>query len=318
MFYGDDGTSFFEYNAVAKNRAIKYPMLPGELSSKIQGKTLDIKPKIAGEKRILSADIALMSSKKNKNDASAIFINQLLPTKSKRYSNNIVYGKTMEGMNTADQALLIRKLYEEYMCDYIVIDCAGAGIGVYDLLVREIVDRGTGEIYPGLSCCNNPEMAARCTTPNAEKVIWAIKGNESFNSMCAILLREGFRSGKIRLLVNEFDGEDALSDLKGYGNLNPPEKVALQLPYIETTLLINELVQLQHDNKEGKIKVYEKNNMRKDRYSSLSYSYYVADELERRYLKKSNNDIDINTIFTFRPPKNLLTGRRQLSNTRRW
>ena len=66
-----------------------------------------------------------MSSRKNHNDATSIFINQLLPTKAGRYTSNIVYADGCEGLRTDDQALSIRKLYDEYDCDYIVLDTAG-------------------------------------------------------------------------------------------------------------------------------------------------------------------------------------------------
>lgn len=132
-FYGDSEGSFFNYESVAKNRKIQYPMLPDAICAKLPVSAKDsskirIQPKHSGEMRILSADIALMSSNKHQNDATAIFINQLLPTKAKRYINNIVYTETYEGVRTESQALYIRRLYEEYQCDYIVIDCKGEPI----------------------------------------------------------------------------------------------------------------------------------------------------------------------------------------------
>ena len=146
-------------------------------------------------------------------------------------------------------------------------------------------------------------MADRCTVRGADKVIWAIKGNATLNSDCAVLLREGFRSGKIRLLATEYDGEDLLADLKGYNSLNPPEKQELQMPYIHTTLLINELVKLQHEEVGGKVKIFEKSGMRKDRYSSLSYNYYVATQLESKLSKRYSGGSDLNDIFVFKAPK---------------
>lgn len=303
-WFGDEGGTFFDFNSISKNRHIKYPMLPDKLASKLQNsQKLRIPPKQNGEKRILSADIALMSSKKHDNDASAIFINQLLPAKSGRYSSNIVYCDSAEGMHTEDQALMIRRLYEEFRCDYIVLDCAGIGLGVYDALVREMVDPDSGEIYPALSCCNNQEMADRCTVKGAEKVIWAIKGSTALNSECAVLLREGFRSGKIRLLITEYDAEAILGEIRGYGTLNPSERLSLQMPYIHTTLLINELVKLQHEESGGKVRVYEKSGMRKDRYSSLSYNFYVATQLESKLNRRDDASFNTESIFMFKPPK---------------
>lgn len=303
-FYGDSEGSFFNYETVAKNRKIQYPMLPGKICAKlVNSAKLRIQPKTVGEKRILSVDIALMSSNKHKNDASAIFINQLLPTKASRYINNIIYTETSEGLRTEEQALQIRRLYEEYECDYIVIDCKGVGLGVYDALASDISDVESGEIYPALSCCNNPDMAARCTSRNAEKVIWAINGAARFNSDCAVMLREGFKSGKIRLLATEYDGEKALSSIKGYSNLHLSDQTELTLPYINTTLLINELINLQYEDSNGLIKITEKSGMRKDRYSSLSYNYWVACQLEKNIRKRSSNADSVKDVFMFRAPK---------------
>lgn len=302
LFFGDDGGSFFNFEYIQKNRTIKYPMLPDEMILKLSDKKLKIQPKQNGEIRILSVDIAVMSSRKNKNDATAIFINQCIPQKNNRFVNNIIYTETFEGAHTSDQALRIRKLYEDYGCNYIVIDVKGVGFGVADMLVRDIVDPNTGIIYSALSCKNNSEWAARCSTPNADKSIWVINGSAKFNSDCAILLREGLKSGKIRLLQNEYDAELLLNTVKGYSNMTPKEKINCQLPFINTTLLVNELINLDWEESNGLIKVHEKPGMRKDRYSSLSYNYYVACQLENAMGKKrdgANSDM----AFLFRAPK---------------
>ena len=303
-FYGDSEGSFFQYDSIAKNRKLKYPMLPGWLANKINNNSkLAIVPKQSGEKRLLSIDIALMSSTKHKNDATAIFVNQLLPTRAGRYTNNIVYTESIEGAHTEDLALRIRKYYDEFDCDYIVLDVKGIGLGTYDALVRDITDLETGEVYPALSCCNNADLAARCTNRNAEKVIWAINGAAKFNSDCAVMLREGFKSGKIRLLTTEYDGEKSLLELKGFSTMPMSDRNALTLPYINTTFLVNELINLRHDDSGGLIRIYEKGGMRKDRYSSLSYNYWVACQLEKDIRRKSDLVGNTKDIFTIRIPK---------------
>jgi len=298
-----DGT-FFDFATVAKNRKIKYPMLPDRLANKVGNNAkVRIVPKVNGEKRILSADIALMSSRKHNNDATAIFITQLMPTKAGRYVVNVIYSESCEGLHTEDQALIIRKLYDEFNCDYIVLDTNGVGLGCFDALARDMVDRDSGEVYPALSCVNDTSMAERCSVPGAEKVIWSIKANAAMNSDCAVLLREGFKSGKIRLLVTEYDADQLLGELPGYNKLSESDKVRLQLPYVNTTLLIDELIRLEHEESGGRIKISEKAGMRKDRYSSLSYNYYVATILEGRLNRRRNTENNGDDIFMFRAPK---------------
>lgn len=304
LWFGDSGGSFFDFNSISKNRKIKYPMYPDRIAAKLgNNQKIRISPKQNGEVRILSADIALMSSKKHGNDASAIFVNRLIPTKVGRYTSNIVYCDSYEGLHTEDQALIIRRLYDEFQCDYIVLDCQGVGLGVFDCLVRDMNDPDTGDVFPALSCCNDQTMADRCTVIGADRVIWSIKASASLNSDCAVLLREGFRSGKIRLLVNENEGEQILSDIKGYASLNPQEQIDLKMPYIHTTLLIDELIKLRHEENSGKIKIHEKSGMRKDRYSSLSYNFYVATQLESKLSKRHNSNLNIDDMFVIRAPK---------------
>lgn len=307
LWYGSDEDAFFDLGSISKTRKIQYPMLPDKLAAKLNSNRLvKIPPKQNGEIRIISADIALMSSRRNKNDATAIFINQLLPTKAGRYVSNIVFADTYEGLRTDDQALIIRKYFDEYDCDHLVLDTAGIGLGVYDCLARDIVDSDVGEIYPALSCCNNEEMASRCTVMGARKAIWAIKANAQFNSDCAFLLREGFRSGRIRLLCDEAveDLDKLYGELKPYASLNPPEKVQLQMPYVNTSLLVNELIKLEHEEVGGKIRIHERSGMRKDRYSSLSYNYYVAIQLENKMSKRQNANAGVSDIFVIKAPNN--------------
>lgn len=318
LWFGSNENAFFDFNDISKNRKIKYAMVPDDLAAKLNNASqIKIMPKQNGEIRILSADIALMSSKKHNNDATSIFINQMIPNKTGKYSSNIIYPDTNEGLRTDDQSLIIRKLFNEYQCDYLVLDCNGLGLGVYDALASDIVDPDTGEIYPALSCCNNQEMADRCTVIGADKVIWAIKASAQFNSDCAFLLREGFRSGRIRLLIDEFECEEHLSDIKGYGGLSPADKVQLQLPYINTTLLINELINLQHEEVGGKVKIYEKAGMRKDRYSSLAYNYYVALQIENKMNKKRARNADDQNWFQIKPPVQNYSGVSRLGNQRK-
>lgn len=301
-WYGSEDGAFFDFESISKNRKIKYPMLPSDTASLLNSNHISILPKQSGELRILSADIALMSSQKTNNDATAIFINQMLPTKSGRYISNIIYADSHEGLRTDDQALIIRKLYDEFRCDYIVLDTMGVGLGVFDCLTKEIMDSETGEAYPALSCYNDKIMADRCAVPGAEKVIWSVKANAQFNSDCAFLLREAFRSGRIRLLEHEYLAEQDLSSIRGYSSLTLSDKARLQAPYVNTSLLIDEIKKLQHEESGGKVRLFERTGMRKDRYSSLAYNYYVATQLETKMNKRIQNDLSDSNMFIIKPP----------------
>ena len=63
LWFGDVDGAFFDFDNIAKNRKIKYAMLPDSVSSKLANTSeLKIPQKVPREIRILSADIAIVSS----------------------------------------------------------------------------------------------------------------------------------------------------------------------------------------------------------------------------------------------------------------
>lgn len=294
--------NLYDHGDIAPCRRIKYAFYPPRVSALVSDKRIKIPPKMHNEQRILSADIALMASSKGKNnDATSIFVNQLLLNDNGRSTNKIVYGENNEGFRVEEQALRIRQLFYEFEADALVIDARGIGVGVLDLLMADIYDPDTGIVYGALSSVN-PDIAERCNVKNAPKVIYPILATAEFNSRSALGLRESFKQGAIQLLVNEDDFDELFTDVAGYNKLSAEDKMRLKLPYINTTLLINELVSLQYEDHNGVVRVKEKSGMRKDRFSSLSYSIEIGKQLEKEYISKKNKSSMQDLIFQFRRP----------------
>lgn len=291
LFFGDTEGSFFSFDDISKCRKLKTPLYPPNMSNNKNTKIPDL---LLNERRILSVDIALMASKKHKNDASSIIINSAIPTNNNSYVSNIVYLENYEGLLTDELALIVRRLFEWYKCTDLVIDTNGSGIGVFDCLVKDIIDPSTGELYHALSCCNDKLMADRCSVDNAPKVIWSIKANSNFNNDASIMLRNGFKQNKINLLVSEFEAEEVLKNkIKNFSKMKDIEQLQYKMPYIQTTLLVYELIKLQYEIKGTNIKVIERSGERKDRYSSLSYNYWVQCQLERKILNKKKKSFNL-------------------------
>lgn len=289
----------FNFDDLNKVRKIIKPFYPQ--GTILSGKELAVPAKKPGEKRILTADIALMSSRRRDNDATSIFLNSLVPDKNGKCTSNMVYPENCEGIITQDLVLKLRRYFKWFDCDYIGIDAKGLGAPIMDLLMHECYDPQTGETYPALNCVNNPEFQERCPDKNAPKVIWAIMGSAQFNNDAAIALRSGIQQGRIRFLESEFGCEDLIRGfVKNYEKLSPSERASLQMPYINTGLMVNELVNLEYESTNNVIRVHEKAGARKDRYSSVSYNYYIAQQIERGMAKNyaKNTKIEIN----FRAP----------------
>lgn len=290
LWYGDADGAFFSFNDVSARRKLKNAMYPPYM---ISNKSYRIPELVINERRILSVDVALMASTKHKNDASAIIINSAIPTNNS-YTTNLVYMDNKEGLNTDELALYVRRLFEIYKCTDLVIDTSGVGLGVYDCLIQDIVDPETGDLYRALSCRNNKDMADRCKVPNAPKVIWSIKGNASFNSEICNLLRNGFKNGKINLLIDEKDADKVLQSRFGkFSKMSLEDQLQYKMPYIQTGLLITELTKLEYEVKGTNTRIIEKRGMRKDRYSSLAYNYWVQCQLEMEILRKPAEKFDI-------------------------
>jgi hypothetical protein len=64
------------------------------------------------------------------------------------------------------------------------------------------------------------------------------------------------------------------------------------------------MVKLKHEDAGGgKVRLYERVNMRKDRYSSLSYNYYVATQIENSEARrKVASGGDIVSMCIIKPP----------------
>lgn len=303
FFEGSDG-SLYSPSEINPSRQIKYAFYPPSTSSLLTDKRLKIPPKMHNEVRILSADIALMAStSKADNDATAIVISQMLLNDSGNPTHNIVYTENNEGYKTDQEALTIRRLFAQYDCDKLVIDSRGIGLGVLDKLMEDIYDPETGIVYGALSCYNNPEIASRCRVKNAPKVIYAVLATGEFNSRIALGLRESFKQGRIRTLIPEDDFDDLANDITGYNKLSMEDKIQLKLPYVNTTLMMNELISLQYETRNGVVKVKELTGHRKDRYSALAYCIEVGKELAREYADNAARKTFQDYIFQFRKPK---------------
>lgn len=287
LWFGDTDGSLFKFDELTARRRLRKAFPPLSFCND----KITIPKLTATGKRILSIDVALMqSTKKKKNDASAIFINDLIQVNDTAYQSNFVYGETFEGLKTDELGMIVMKYFYEYQCTDLVLDTNGIGLGVYDFITKDQICQENGKRYQAMTCINDKDMAERCKIRDANKVVWSVKANANFNNEICVLLRNGIQNGKINFLIPEQDVDTSLKETyKGYFKMSPTEQAKLKMPYIQTTFAIYELVKLDHEVKNGNIKVKEVEGMRKDRYSSIAYSYWCACQLELKLKPKTQN-----------------------------
>ncbi len=279
LFFGSSEKAFYDFDSIDRVRKIQRAIYPKPYYALLNDSKYKFEPKRNGEIRLLAMDIATQGG--SKNDATCFVVMQLISTSNNQYIRNVIYVSTLDGGHTFDQTLKARRLFDDFDCDYIVVDTNGVGIAVFDNLVIEQVDDERNVVYPAWSCINDDKMADRCKDPEAEKIIYSVKATAKFNSDAAVYLRDCIKRGKIRLLINEVDANDLLNRSKAFQNLLVEDQVLFQEPFYQTTAMINEMINLDYTTTDGKIKVMESSGMRKDRYSAVSYANHIANELER-------------------------------------
>lgn len=295
LWFGESEKAYFKFEDLEKNRKLASPLFPPEYYDLVKDTSFKFENKKPGELRLVSNDIAGMAGKDN--DASVYTVFRLIPT-VKGYDRHIVYMESIVGGHTVTQATRIRQIYDDFDCDYIVLDTQNLGLGVYDQLCQPLYDKDRSKEYDPLSCVNDEKMADRCTYTNAEKRIYSIKGNAQLNSEIAVLLRDGFRRGKIRIPINEMEGREYLKKLKGFENLPEEVKSKFVSSYVQITLLINEMINLEAEfNDNGQVRLKEPKSKRKDRYSSVAYGNYVATLLERKLNRHEEFDEEDDMVY---------------------
>ena len=195
------------------------------------------------------------------------------------------------------------RLFYQFNCTDLVLDTNGQGIGVYDFIIKPQYDADYGVTYDAMTCINDDNMADRCKVRGANKVIWSVKATADFNNKAALALRAGFQNGSINLLTSEFEAEELVKKIRGYSKMSSMEQSMLKLPYIQTSLMVNELINLDHEIKGTNIRIIERPGMRKDRFSALEYNFKICQDLALKLKPKNQSSQDISKLFSIRAPK---------------
>lgn len=296
LMLGQSDNAYFTYDLLNKNRKLKkafYPRKHIDVLEKKKNK-FDIK-KIDGEIRIVSVDVSMISGKENDN--TSIDCIRALPTHAS-YERQVVYMETFNGGNTSDQAVRIKQIFEDFDADYLVLDTHNAGISLFDELGKIIYDEERDKEYEAWTCFNDEKTAERIKNKNAKKVVFSIKASAALNHEIHMIMKDTLEQGKIKLLVSSSEAEDILENKKMFQTSSVDEEVFFRLPFVQTDVLINEMINLSYEYNENSktIKLKEPSTGTKDRYVSLAYGNYFIQLLERD-LSEDNGEDDF--IFLY-------------------
>ena len=311
----DSMSSYFTYKMLMDRQVSKHVFYPRTTIDFKSGK----KNKYAiskqdNEIRVISNDIAFVAGSQNDNSVysciRAIPESTIYDTEDNKveikqgFRREYSYIESNQIGDTTLQAIRIRQLYEDFNADYIVLDARNGGLQIAYSLQKVLYDEERGTEYCPLKVMNNDEYAKVCQDKNAKPCIYVINATQNLNSDIAIAFRKNLVENKIDFLVNYNTAkEEILSSNKEYIESmkdNADRQADLELPFLETQLMISECAELQYEKmpQTGVIKIQEKGNNRKDRYTSCSYGSYFIDKLELDLLGKRQVNTNHSTLLS--------------------
>jgi len=298
MFFGESEKAYFKLADIQKCRDLLKPFYPYDNMTFLEQKSRKIKDSFKIEKRkneirIIGVDVAMMAGRAVDNTIFTCL--RMFPNRDE-YVRQVVYIESMTGQHSETQAIRLKQLFNDFEADYVAMDTLGNGISLYDDCAKVLYDSERDVEYPAWCAFNNEEMRSRALDEYALPVIYSVKVvSQQVNHEMAMFLKTCFEKRKIKLLVDEIKGREYLQEVnKDYIKRSPEEQAKFEIPYIQTSALVNELVNLEYELRNGYVKVKEVGTRKKDRYSSLAYAMYLSKILESDLSKteESTNAMD--------------------------
>lgn len=246
-------------------------------------------PKGKNEIRLISCDIAIAGGSKNDNSIYMCF--RLIPNKYGLYDRQVCCIESYNGKEQEAQAIRIKELFEDFDADYIIIDSNGAGSGVWSYIQKKNYDKDRGKEYEAYTCFNDDNTVDKELAKTGIPVVYSMKAYAQENHQMIISLMNMFITQGIQLPLNLIDAKDMLFDKENIKKEEMTKRMKMEgellTPYEQTDVLVMELINIEHEIKDGKYKIVN-GRARKDRVSALLYGNFLCDYFEKENYKKLN------------------------------
>ena len=210
-----------------------------------------------------------------------------------------IYSLTAEHFET--QAIHIKKLYYKYKARTVVIDANGLGVGLVDFMVKAQIDPETGDtlvpfgVEGGTYEDAGNEYRAFRTDDMEKDAMYLVKANAPINTEAHAYVQTQMSSGKIKFLIDEQTAKVKLMGTKVGQNMTPDERNDYLMPFQQTTILKDQMMNLVEDN-DGVNVILKQNNksIPKDKFSAFEYGmYYIKQEEDSRKRRKKVSFADM-------------------------
>ena len=254
-----------------------------------------------GDKNVeycLSYDVA--RNEGDENALSCLSVIKLTNLNNGDYKKDLVNLFSMEGTHDLIQAKFLKEQVKLFKARILVLDINGLGSGVCDMLILDLQDGN-----PPYEVIND-DRYNKYKTDDSIPMIFGVKSQkkETKDSDMINNFMKVFNRMDIHLLKSAHEGIRELEKKYKRKIKDSEEQANLQIPYLLTDVLCEEVLNLKYKQAGNDTKVEQiTKRIRKDKFSSLCYGLFwvYLQEQKNKITRKRNNNLDYKPLF--RKPK---------------
>lgn len=235
------------------------------------------------------------------NCPTEVVVIKVTPTANNTWRKQIVNLFTIEGESFISQVIKLKRIYEKFKCNMVVVDGNGVGAGFVDLLVVDTNDPDTGEILYGWGVYNDEERRYKdlITENTIKDVLYVIKGNVALNSELYSYCQNEMRNGRLKFLIDENMAKNKLLSQEQGKKMSAVQRAEYLRPFIETSFLKSQMMNLVQENEGANIILKQSSRkIKKDKFSALIYALYWPLLQEKKRGKRKSRDLSKMCLFT--------------------
>lgn len=208
---------------------------------------------------------------------------------------------TYQAEHFEQQAINIKRLFYKYKARVLAMDTNGLGVGLLDFMVKA-QETPEGQYLPPFGVQNDEEgkykKYFKGVSDYEKDAIYQIKANAPINTEAFTYAQTQMASGKIKFLIDQAQAKAKLMETKLGQNMTPDKRNEYLKPFVLTTILREQMLNLVQDNEGVNIILKQENRgIKKDKFSSFVYGlYFIKQEEDRR---KKRQGRDISKLFLF-------------------
>ena len=195
------------------------------------------------------------------------------------------------------QAINIKRLFYKYKARQAVIDANGLGVGLVDFMTKAQLDPETGDALPPFGVSGGTaedivEPYKKIKGAGVENdAMYLIKANAPINTEAHTYVQTQMYNGRVKFLIDENQAKTKLLSTKVGQNMTPDKRAEELMPYTQTTILKDQMLNLTEENEGTNIILKQSNRgIKKDKFSAFEYGmYYIKQEEDRRRKRKKKN-----------------------------